>query len=51
MVEPSRKKFALSSKIEFVDHYPEDNPKMALEDISDCLAYLGVFDGFRTDPV
>lgn len=28
-------------------HYPKKNPKDYIEQITDCLAHLGVFDGLQ----
>ena len=33
------------SEISFNVHYPENNPINGKQDITDTLAYLGVFDG------
>lgn len=32
---------------EFTCIYPDENPPNAIEDITDCLPYLGVFDGIE----
>lgn len=35
------------SDIAFNCHYPEENPEGALEDITNALANVGVFDGIK----
>lgn len=32
---------------EFTCVWPEENPQNALEDITDCLAAIGMFDGIK----
>lgn len=35
------------SIISFYTEYPEENPKGAINDITEALAYAGVFDGIK----
>ena len=35
------------TKYIFRIYYPVENPEGAVDDITDCLAYMGVFDGIK----
>tara|TARA_Y100000310_G_C20263503_1_gene614722 strand:- start:300 stop:470 length:171 start_codon:yes stop_codon:yes gene_type:complete len=35
------------SDISFEEHYPKENPKEAIHDVTRTLAYIGVFDGIE----
>ena len=36
-----------NSDISFCTHYPEENEDSAIEDITNTLNYIGVFDGIK----
>jgi len=44
---PSKKR--CPTDVRFVDHYPDENPKSVVDDVTRVLAHVGVFDGLKPE--